>query len=103
MYVLPLTIFDQHLAGAYSSFPAVVLQWHNYTMKIIVNCCCQEKGSETKNMELLQYLERGDERFLQHSKDMNDTLLQKMEADTNALLRLMAHGGSAGSSIPQMQ
>ncbi len=50
-------------------------------------------------MELLHYLERADERFL-HSKDMNDALLQKMEADTSALLGV--HGGSDGGSIPQM-
>lgn len=41
------------------------------------------------NLELLQYLERPDERFLPHSKDMNDALLQKMAANTSALLGLM--------------
>lgn len=40
-------------------------------------------------MELLEYLERADQRFLQHDKDLNDTLLQKMEAGTSALLGLM--------------
>ncbi|XP_036382907.1 trihelix transcription factor GTL1-like [Megalops cyprinoides] len=38
---------------------------------------------------VLQYLERANERFLQHSKDTNAALLQKMEADTSALLGLM--------------
>lgn len=39
-------------------------------------------------MELLGYPERTDVRFLQHSKDMNDDLLQR-EPDTSALLGLM--------------
>ena len=42
-------------------------------------------------MELLQYLERADERFLQLSRDMNDDLLQKIKADTSTLLGLVGH------------
>ncbi|KAM3858203.1 glycoprotein-N-acetylgalactosamine 3-beta-galactosyltransferase 1 [Diretmus argenteus] len=41
------------------------------------------------DVDVLQYLERADERFLQHSKDMNTALLQKMEEDNRALLGLM--------------
>lgn len=47
------------------------------------------KRKRDSNAELLQYLERADERFLQHSKDLNDALLQKLEADTSAYLGLM--------------
>lgn len=39
--------------------------------------------------ELVQYLERADERFLQHSKEMDDALRQDMRADTHSLLGLM--------------
>lgn len=41
------------------------------------------------NGELLEYFERSDERFLQHCKDMNDTLLRKLDADSSAMLGLM--------------
>ncbi|KAI3352253.1 hypothetical protein L3Q82_005231 [Scortum barcoo] len=44
------------------------------------------------SQELLQDLQRADERFLQHSKDMNDALLQKMEENTSALSGLMGRG-----------
>lgn len=47
------------------------------------------KRKRDSTAELLQYLERADERFLQHSKDLNDALLQKLEADTSAYLGLM--------------
>lgn len=40
-------------------------------------------------MELLRYLERADERFLEHGRDMNNALLRKIAADTSALLGLM--------------
>lgn len=41
------------------------------------------------NGELLEYFERSDERFLLHCKDMNDTLLKKMDANSTAMLGLM--------------
>ncbi|XP_049460925.1 uncharacterized protein LOC125906353 [Epinephelus fuscoguttatus] len=49
------------------------------------------KRMKDSNTELLEYLERADERFLQHSKDLNDALLQKLETDTSAFLGLMGH------------
>ena len=56
------------------------------------------KGKQDSNEELLQYLEREDERFLQHSKVMNDALLYKMKADTSlvswAAGRMVAVRGS---------
>ncbi len=39
--------------------------------------------------ELIQYLERADEKFLQHCKEMEDSLLQETRADTRSLLGLM--------------
>ncbi|XP_056100597.1 uncharacterized protein LOC130101820 [Rhinichthys klamathensis goyatoka] len=49
------------------------------------------KGKRKRDMngELLEYFERSDERFLQHCKDMNDTLLRKLDADSSAMLGLM--------------
>ncbi|XP_078023613.1 uncharacterized protein LOC144462836 isoform X2 [Epinephelus lanceolatus] len=44
------------------------------------------KMKRDSNTELLEYLERADERFLQHSKDLNDALLQKLETDTSVFL-----------------
>jgi len=39
--------------------------------------------------KVVQYLERADKRLLQHSKEMDDALLQEMRADTHSLLGLM--------------
>ena len=39
--------------------------------------------------ELVQYLERADERFLQHSREMDDGLRQDMRENTKSLLGLM--------------
>ncbi|XP_060784665.1 uncharacterized protein LOC132891211 [Neoarius graeffei] len=47
------------------------------------------KRKRDSNTELLDYLERADERFLQHSKEMNDALLHKLEADNSAFLSMM--------------
>ncbi|KAL7401883.1 hypothetical protein ABVT39_005906 [Epinephelus coioides] len=47
------------------------------------------KRKRDSNTELLEYLERADERFLQHIKDLNDALLQKLETDTSVFLGLM--------------
>ncbi|XP_060776467.1 cell adhesion molecule DSCAM-like [Neoarius graeffei] len=47
------------------------------------------KRKRDSNTELLEYLERADEKFLQHSKEMNDTLLHKLEADNSAFLSIM--------------
>ncbi|KAL7398697.1 hypothetical protein ABVT39_013600 [Epinephelus coioides] len=47
------------------------------------------KRKRDSSTGLLEYLERADERFLQHSKDLNDALLQKLETDTSAFLGLM--------------
>ncbi|XP_034562848.1 uncharacterized protein LOC117829328 [Notolabrus celidotus] len=47
------------------------------------------KRKRDNEEELLQYLERADEKFLQHSKEMNDALLDRMKSDTSALLGLM--------------
>lgn len=56
---------------------------------MILLCLHTVKRKRDSNAELLQYLQRADERFLQHSKDLNDALLQKLEADTSAYLGLM--------------
>ncbi|KAK7175605.1 hypothetical protein R3I93_002514 [Phoxinus phoxinus] len=50
-----------------------------------------ERGKRKRDStsDLVQYLERADERFLQHSKDMDDALRQDMRADTQSLLGLM--------------
>ncbi|KAG7281412.1 hypothetical protein CRUP_029861 [Coryphaenoides rupestris] len=47
------------------------------------------KRKRDTNEDLLQYLERADERFLQHSKDMNDALLRKLDKDSSVLFGLM--------------
>ncbi len=47
------------------------------------------KRKRDSTSELIQYLERADESFLQHSKEMEDALLQEMRADTRSLLGLM--------------
>ncbi|KAK7128316.1 hypothetical protein R3I94_016776 [Phoxinus phoxinus] len=49
------------------------------------------KGKRKRDMngELLEYFERSDERFLLHCKDMNDSLMRKMDADSTAMLGLM--------------
>lgn len=47
------------------------------------------KRKRDSTSELVQYLERADERFLQHSKEMDDALRQDMRADTHSLLGLM--------------
>ncbi|KAK2863753.1 hypothetical protein Q7C36_002907 [Tachysurus vachellii] len=39
--------------------------------------------------ELMQYFEMADEQFFQHSKEMENALLQEMRADTRSLLGLM--------------
>ncbi|XP_060776410.1 uncharacterized protein LOC132885900 [Neoarius graeffei] len=49
------------------------------------------KRKRDSNTELLEYLEQADERFLQHSKEMNDALLHKLEADNSAFLSIMGH------------
>ncbi|XP_030612257.1 uncharacterized protein LOC115799302 [Archocentrus centrarchus] len=41
------------------------------------------------HQELLDYLERADERFLEHSRELNMAVLKKMDESTNALLGLM--------------
>ncbi|KAI3366403.1 hypothetical protein L3Q82_000558 [Scortum barcoo] len=51
------------------------------------------KRKRDDSQELLQHLQRADERFLQHSEDMNDALLQKMEENTSALLGPMGRMG----------
>lgn len=50
-----------------------------------------ERGKRKRDStsELVQYLERADERFLQHSKEMDEALRQDMRADTHSLLGLM--------------
>ncbi|CAJ1066301.1 uncharacterized protein LOC125260927 [Xyrichtys novacula] len=51
----------------------------------------QERGSVTLNTEdLLEYLARSDEKFLQHSKELIDALLQRMDSYTGTLLGLMS-------------
>ncbi|KAL7373548.1 hypothetical protein ABVT39_009402 [Epinephelus coioides] len=47
------------------------------------------KRKRDSNTELLEFLERAKERFLQYSEDLNDALLQKLETDTSAFLGLM--------------
>ena len=47
------------------------------------------KRKRDSNIELLEYLERADVRFLQHSKELNDTLLHNLETDTTSFLGLM--------------
>ena len=47
------------------------------------------KRKRDSNTELLEYLERVDVRFLQHSKELNDALLHNLETDTTSFLGLM--------------
>lgn len=47
------------------------------------------KRKRDSTSELIQYLERADEKFLQHCKEMEDSLLQETRADTRSLLGLM--------------
>lgn len=47
------------------------------------------KRKKDNDAELLEYLKRADERFLQHSKELNDALLQQLDTETNAFLGLM--------------
>lgn len=55
------------------------------------------------NGELLEYFERSDERFLLHCKDMNDTLMKKMDADSTAMLWTHGvYGHGDGETIPLM-
>ncbi|CAM4597519.1 unnamed protein product [Leuciscus chuanchicus] len=57
-------------------------EWHK-------TWCVNGKRKRDSTSELVQYLERADERFLQHSKEMDDALRQDMRADTHSLLGLM--------------
>ncbi|XP_060776523.1 uncharacterized protein LOC132885998 [Neoarius graeffei] len=60
------------------------------TIILLVKCYrARAKRKRDSNTELLEYLERADEKFLQHSKEMNDALLHKLEADNSAFLSIM--------------
>ncbi|KAL7405059.1 hypothetical protein ABVT39_023280 [Epinephelus coioides] len=88
---------------AHQKLSAIEQDNANYELTSLLHCSSptpssssgqshQTRPGEVKrdsNTELLEYLERADERFLQHSKDLNDALLQKRETDTSAFLGLM--------------
>ena len=40
-------------------------------------------------VDVLEYLERADEKFLEHSRDMNNVLLQKLDEHATAYVALM--------------